>query len=110
MSRGLSKFQRDIVGAVASSFGKTATTVELLGLLKSLGWFSDREVPHSQRLFVIRRACRSLERRGLLAGELQFAEYGDGPMTTLVRTVCWSATGTLPPDPPADDPEPRAER
>ena len=92
MSRGLSKIQNCIVGLLRGtvrrrcfSGGGALITSELAEELTEHGLLSD-QAPFKQRLFVVRRACDSLVRRGVINGEYTWDDYG--------RVVSWAAIDT----------------
>lgn len=94
MSRGLSRIQQAIVGLLRGevrrncySGGGSLTTGELAEELEALG-LVDREWPKHwrQSVFVVRRACRSLLRRGLVTGK--YERCNDPPV---VMTIEWTA-------------------
>lgn len=93
VSRGLSRLQRGILaflrGKVPAIFhvpGGAHTTTELLREMVARGWIRSDDTPaeHRQNLFVLRRACASLVRRGLLVSEDTTAS--DPPHC---RTISW---------------------
>jgi len=92
MSRGQSKLQREIAGLLDGSLKGQVfhcagglCTAELLEELIERGTIDER-VPRKAALFTIRRACRSLVKRGVL--DVESAFDCDLPWVTV---LCWSA-------------------
>lgn len=96
MSRGISKLQQRILDTLGDGLDRSERfynpgpldTPELLESLEHGGFFPDNGGCLRHRLFAVRRACRSLERRGLIRGEKVIA-VDCGP-----RPVCWEIVAT----------------
>lgn len=90
MSKGLSRIQNCIIGLLRGTVrrrcfpgsGGALITSELAEELMEHGLLSDH-APRKQQLFIVRRACDSLIRRGLIVGEYT----RDGEVN---RVVSWS--------------------
>lgn len=95
MGRGLSRTQRIILGlldgsvegAVYEGLDQGCDTAELLEELLERG-FLRASTPRKQRMFTVVRACRSLERRGLLLGT--YVTDAEHPHC---RTIRWRSIG-----------------
>jgi hypothetical protein len=94
MGRGLSTSQRVILallrgdeeGVVYVGLDRGCDTAELVEELGERGLVHER-APRKQQMFTVVRACRSLERRGLVSGE-----YVTDVEHPQCRTLHWSAT------------------
>jgi len=93
MSRGISKSQQIIFGLlngledgrVYDDLDHGCDTAELLEELLVRGLVNE-DAPRKQQMFTVVRACRSLERRGLLEGEM--VTDADHPHC---KTLHWTA-------------------
>jgi hypothetical protein len=94
MSRGLSLAQKVIlgllqgteIGEVYSAPDEGCDTAELLEELQVRGFINPR-APRKQQMFTVVRACKSLERRGLI--ESESVVDVDHPHC---RTIRWTAS------------------